>query len=98
MKLTAPQREALAILADQEEPIGAWKRSSTREPIPRLNIRAVGELCHRGLARCYWPSWLTLAAPPPSSVFTHDNRYAITDKGRETNLQHPTNPNRRDPT
>lgn len=81
VKLTAPQRAALAVLASPQVrgrggTCEGWKRRSTFAPIPRVNYLAARSLCDLGLAR-------TEMAPPWRwSPYTHDDRYRITDAGR----------------
>jgi hypothetical protein len=76
-ELTKPQWAALEVLDAQDEPIGAWKRSSIGGLYPRVNIRAVGKLVQLKLAKRH-PSlhfhWW--------SPYTHDDKYTITVEGR----------------
>lgn len=84
--LTAPQLDALRVLALQTKPIGAHRRRTQSLPIPRVNIKAVGHLVDRKLVSLHFPSWLGSGVPglrPTSSVFTHDYTYTITDAGRQ---------------
>jgi hypothetical protein len=80
-KLTQAQKDALRVLAAKDgEEVRSWKRSSQLEPIASVNIRAADGLVDKKLARIHFPfRWSRL----PSSVFVSENKYSITDEGRE---------------
>ena len=75
-ELTDPQRLALEVLATNEgEYVDSWKRSSRREPTPRVNERAMDSLSKRGLA--------TLGMRTDPGVWTSAWKYKLTPAGLE---------------
>jgi hypothetical protein len=86
--MTYAQFKALTILGDADKPVAAWRRRSMAlgepmtgasfkgqpNPIPRVNIKAVGELCRQRLAE----RQLSMRHNP----YTHDDLYTITNDGR----------------
>lgn len=73
VKLTPAQVDALAVLAsDPAREFEGWKRRSTTEGFPRVNMVAISGLTRAGLARPIWPM--------RSSPYTHDTRYRIDRK------------------
>lgn len=91
MKLTEAQRSALTVLAEADEyvRVEAWKQSTTRTPIPRINMRAADSLVQKGLARRHWSGRF-------NNPYVHDDKYSITEAGRAwlgiLPDQPPTNP------
>lgn len=77
--LTRAQRDALVVLAQfPDRYLEGWKRRSTVERVPRVNMRAAGALARMRLVDAQWPMYLT-----PSSVYVHETRYRINDAGQQ---------------
>jgi hypothetical protein len=77
-RMSAPQLAALEVLvAADGDQVEASKRRTRSEPRPCVNTRAVRSLVDRGYARIHFRD------PMFWSPYTHDERYSVTDVGRE---------------
>lgn len=84
MKLTTAQRDALDLLVRvYPDKIGAHKRRTQAEPIPRVNVRAANELAKRGLAHLHIPDsrfW---------SAYSCDYKFSATQAGIDLTSRGP---------